>query len=188
MDVAGSSPCQISRGMPPKTMCHPVTATGSLRRQAKRLITVPRAMVRAANSIHPVPDCHPDSHEDRSASSHQWFSRGAGTPRQTIPAKPRAKPSQPNGLIDSANSHRARSATINGWESINTEPSPAPVPSIPLARKIWNKKASTRVNSTNQPRSPGSIRRERPSQGTATSRTAPAGRSLRQATSAGPPE
>ena len=54
---------------------------------------------------------------------------------QTIPAKPMASPIQPMGLIDSMNNARAIRATNRGWQSIRTEPRPAPVPSNPRANR-----------------------------------------------------
>ena len=91
------------------------------------------------------------------------------------------------GLIDSANKHRANKATSKGWQSINTEPSPAPVPSNPWANKPWKRQASTSVNRANQTKSRRSKERRRPLRRTQSSRANPAGSNRRLATSQLPP-
>ena len=92
-------------------------------------------MATAAASIQAVPPSHNPERGTESPSSHQCRNRSEGTPKQTIPAKPSIKPNQPTGLIASANRLRANKATISGWESIKTEPKPAPVSWSPLARQ-----------------------------------------------------
>ena len=91
------------------------------------------------------------------------------------------------GLIDSANNTLARSATSRGWESISTEPSPAPVSANPQANNPWNRQASTRVNRRNQGRSRPSRDQRRPLIAAQAISTKPAGSKRKAATNQGPP-
>ena len=50
-----SKKCQINKGILPKTICHPVTATGSLSLQQKRINTGPSAIATAAPSLQTSP-------------------------------------------------------------------------------------------------------------------------------------
>ena len=102
-----------------------------------------------------------------------------------MPTRPSNSPNQPIGLIASPNTARANSATNRGWESINTDPRPAPVWPRPWASRAWNRAPSTRANSTNAARSAGSTRSDRPSRRAASSSTSPAGSKRRLASSRG---
>ena len=117
-------------------MCHPVTATGSLFLQANRISTVPKAIEVAAHIIHTSPWLKKLLPDSKLPSKNQFPSNSVGTPRQIIPTKPSTKPIHPIGLIASPNRILANKATIKGWESIRTEPKPAPVSINPLAKKI----------------------------------------------------
>ena len=167
-------------------MCQPVTATGSLWRQAYRLITVPTAMAKAAANIHSSPWLQARSPRASGPISHHWRSTAAGRPRQRIPSRPSSSPSQPTGLIASPNRLRASRATSSGWESISTDPRPAPVPPRPRANRPWKAVASTRANSNSQPQSRRSTAIPPRQSWAASSTTPPAGSNRNQARVRGP--
>ena len=156
-------------------------ATGSLWRQAQRDSKVPPAIAAAAASISSSPA--PGSSEPSRAgpSSHQCCRAPAGRPKQRIPDKPSSRPNQPIGLMASPSSERAKSATSSGWESINTEPKPAPVRSSPSASRPWNRAPSTKANSSSHGQSRRSTCQGRCSSRAASSKITAAGRIRSQA-------
>ena len=142
-------------------------------------------MAAAAPSIHSSPWFQGCKSKTEGPSNHQCSSRGAGRPKHTIPSKPTSRPIQPTGLIASPNKLRASRATSSGWESINTEPRPAPVWPRPLANRPWNRLPSTRAKATNQGQSAAATRRERFSTTAANTTNAPAGSNRKSASSKG---
>ena len=67
--------------------------------------------------------------------SHKFSRNSFGTPKKTIPPKPKSNPNHPTGLIKLPKIALAKIATNKGWESISTEPKPAPVLEIPYVKK-----------------------------------------------------
>ena len=92
-------------------------------------------MANAAANIQSSPWLQADSPRTSGPISHHCRSRDSGNPKQRIPSKPTSRPTQPTGLIASPNRLRASKATSKGWDSISTEPRPAPVPPRPRASK-----------------------------------------------------
>ena len=62
-------------------------------------------------------------------------STSTGTSRRQRPSTPRPRPTKPSSPSRSPKSSEASSATVNGWESMITLPSPAVVRCSPSARK-----------------------------------------------------
>ena len=60
--------------------------------------------------------------------------KSLGKPIQLIPQTPKPNPNHPHNPISSLNNHNDINATAKGWESIITEPNPAPVRTNPSAR------------------------------------------------------
>ena len=163
-------------------MCQPVTTKASLCFVAKRQSTVPTAMAAAAPSIQSSPWLQAWRSLTRGPSSHQWRNRSAGNPRQRMPSTPSNRPTQPTGLMASPKRARASRATNKGWESIRTDPRPAPLRPRPMASSPWKRAPSTAANNNSQGQSWASTARGRPRATATASNTTPAGNRRRAAT------
>ena len=95
----GRKQCLIINGKLPKTICHPVTATGSLLVQVNLIKIVPNAIASEAASIQSSPKLKTTSFIALSDINHQFSKNSWGTPKNTIPPKPKSNPNHPIGLI-----------------------------------------------------------------------------------------
>ena len=106
--------CLIIKGKLPKTICQPVTATGSLLVQVNLIKIVPNAIAREAASIQSSPKLKATSFIDLSDINHQFPKNSCGTPKNTIPPKPKSSPNHPIGLIKFPKIALAKIATKSG--------------------------------------------------------------------------
>ena len=95
-------------------MCHPVTATGSLLVQVKLIKIVPTAIAREAASIQSSPKLKATSFIDLSDINHQFPKNSCGTPKNTIPPKPKSNHNHPIGFIKFPKIALAKIATKSG--------------------------------------------------------------------------
>ena len=75
---------------------------------------VPNAMAREAASIQSSPKLKVTSFIDLSDINHQFTKTSCGTPKNTIPPKPKSSPNHPIGLIKFPKIARAKIATKSG--------------------------------------------------------------------------